>query len=226
MTLKRHQKILLWACVASLVVWIVPPLRWALLPLVFYNTHIHELAHALAAIGTGGSVDYIQVFSNGGGVTLTRGGSALLLSSAGYVGSAIVGGIILYGSRSTESARKMMFVAMAFLSLSMVFFVRGDGFGVGMGALWIIGLFFAGRHLKGDAAVFAAQFLGIQQCLTSAQAFVPLLIVASNGSVHNDAGNLQQVTGIPAVIWASLWLVISLGAIWIGLSRSWRERPR
>ncbi len=217
---------MLWACGVSLALWVVVPLRFLLLPLIFYNTHIHELCHALASWMTGGGVDYIRVLGDGSGVTLSSGGNAFLLASAGYVGSSLVGGIIIYGSRSAKSAKKMLLVAMGFLAFSMVFFVRGDAVGVATGLGWIVLLAACAQFLKGDAVVFFAQFLGVQQCLTSAQAFFALLVVSSSGSVHNDAAILEEATRVPAVVWAVAWMLFSSAAMGIGLKRSWSERPR
>ncbi|MCH8979868.1 MAG: M50 family metallopeptidase, partial [Armatimonadetes bacterium] len=121
MALRKDQRLLIWASVASLAVWAVPYLRPVLLPLIFYNTHIHELCHALAAVVTGGSVEFIKVNANGSGVTHTLGGSPFLLATSGYVGSAIVGGLLIFGSRTVEGARKMLWVAAGFIALSMVF---------------------------------------------------------------------------------------------------------
>ena len=90
MQLRKDQSILLIAGVLSLAIWLLPLLRPILLPLQYYNTHVHELAHALATVLTGGAVEYVSVFANGGGVTLSAGGFGPLIASAGYVGSAIV----------------------------------------------------------------------------------------------------------------------------------------
>ena len=68
--------------------WIVYPLR---LLVVFF----HELSHGLAAIVTGGRVIEIQLDPREGGLAVTQGGSPLLIASAGYLGSLIIGGTTL-----------------------------------------------------------------------------------------------------------------------------------
>jgi hypothetical protein len=222
--MKKHQKILVWACVAALAVWVVAPLRILLLPLVYYNTHVHELCHALAGVLTGGKVDFVHVLANGSGVTQTAGGNPFLLSSAGYVGSSIVGGLLILGSGTSESARKMLWVAAGFLAFSMLFFVRGDAVGVLSGLAWIAALSLGALLLRGDGAVFAAQFLGAQQCLTSLQAFLALIAVTANDLGHSDAGNMEQFTGVPAIVWSLAWLAFSLVAIGVGLRAAWHNR--
>ncbi len=225
MKLRNDQRLLAWACVAALAIWVVTPLRFLLLPLIYYNTHIHELCHAIAAVVSGGRVGFIEVFGDGSGVTQTQGGSGFLIASAGYVGSSIVGGILVFGSRTAESARKMLWVAAAFIAFAMVFFVRGDAIGVATGIGWMVALGLGAMFLKGDSAVFAAQFLGIQQCLTSAHAFLALIAVTANDLGHSDAANLEQATGVPAILWSLLWLGFGLFAIGVGIKASWANRP-
>lgn len=226
MALRKDQRLLVWASVASIAVWAVPFLRWVLLPLIYYNTHIHELCHALAAVVTGGAVEHIKVFANGGGETLTVGGSPFLLATSGYVGSAIVGGLLIYGSRTVEGARKMLWVAAGFIALSMTFFVRGETVGVLAGLGWLAALVAMAVWLKGDAKIFAVQFLGIQQCLTSVYAFLTLLAITSSSRGHSDATNMENATHLPAMFWAVIWLLTALGAMGFAIKASWANRPR
>jgi hypothetical protein len=224
MKLRKEQKLLVWVCVAALAVWIVTPLRFLLLPLIYYNTHIHELCHALAALVTGGRVNVIEVYASGSGLTETMGGSAVFISSAGYVGSAVVGGMLVFGSRRAESAKKMLWVAAGFLAFAMMFFVRGDVVGVLSGLAWIAALGAGAKFLKGDHAVFAAQFLGVQQCLTSAHAFLALIAVTANDLGHSDAANMEKVTRVPAIVWSVVWLLFGLAVIGLGVRSAWHAR--
>ncbi len=226
MALRRDQKLLIWASVASLAVWAVPFMRPLLLPLIFFNTHVHELCHALAAVVTGGTVEYIKVFASGGGVTLTVGGSPFLLATSGYVGSAIVGGLLIYGARTVEGAKKMLWVSATFIALSMAFFVRGETVGVLVGFGWLVALVAMAIWLKGEAKIFAVQFLGIQQCLTSAYAFLTLLSITASSRGHSDATNMEQVTHLPAMFWAVVWLLTALAAMGFSIKASWANRPR
>src|SRR5688572_3849635 len=147
-------KMQLLASLTSLILWAVPGAGMILLPLELLNTHIHEFCHAFVALATGGDVAYIKVFSSASGVTPVRGGSPILMASAGYVGAAVLGGLVLMFSRSDRSARNVLLCLAGVLTLSMVFWVRGDIAGVASGLLWIFLLFAMGKGLKGDALVF------------------------------------------------------------------------
>jgi hypothetical protein len=220
MKLQRHQKQLLAAGGASAVFWAVPYAAPVLYPLALLNTHIHELCHALLGVGTGGRIDHILVNADTSGVTPITGGNLFLAASAGYVGSAIVGGIMIAGSRTPKGAQKMLWAACGFLALSMILYVRGDGVGIASGIIWA-GLFGLMAHkLKDDWKTLAGQFFGLQLCLTSVTAFAALFVINSRGG-HSDAMILEDMTGVPGVVWASGWLLASLAAIYFALRRAW-----
>lgn len=222
MALRRDQKTLLLAAAATVAVWVVPLLRWIGLPLIYLNTHIHELCHAVTAIATGGSVRSIQVFANGSGVTPVAGGSLFLTASAGYVGAALVGGLLIAGSRTAASASKMLFVSFMFLCASMLLFVRGDLIGFVSGVFWVGCLGVLAKTLKGDTAVFAGQFLGLQLALTSLQSLLVLLRVTTSIERQSDALILERLSGVPAVVWAVGWALTGLAAVGTGLGVAWR----
>ena len=194
-----------------------------LLPLELLNTHIHEFCHAFVALATGGDVGYIKVFASGSGVTPVAGGSPILMASAGYVGAAFLGGLILIFSRSDRGARSVLFSLAALLTLSMLFWVRGDIAGVASGLLWIFLLFAMGKGLKGDALVFAAQFIGIQQCLRSVLSLYVLLHINATSDLHNDAKVAEMVSGIPSLAWALGWCFVSAAWMAVALAPSFRQ---
>jgi hypothetical protein len=73
-------------------------------------------------------------------------------------------------------------------------------------------------NTKGKAPVFAAQFVGLQQCLYSLTSLLQVWQISGFTYGHSDAKILQQATGVPAIAWASLWLVAS-GAMVLAVFR-------
>ena len=71
--------------------WNTIPLR----PLRVLVVLIHDRFHALASLLSGGGVLSIEVLSYSGGVTTLAGGSPLLVYSAGYLGTALLGSVLL-----------------------------------------------------------------------------------------------------------------------------------
>lgn len=222
--MRRDQKLLLLAAALSLLAWSFVEVRWAVIPLVFLNTHIHEMLHALAAVATGGETRFIQVFANGGGVTATAGGSPLVVSSAGYVGASALGGALIYFARDPVRARRTLIVLGSVLGVGMLLWLRGDGVGWATGAGWVAACFALARWLKGLAVVFAAQFLGIQQCLTSLQALLVLVNASVAPDQPSDAVNLAKITPIPALGWAIGWGVLSLLILFVAIRAAWKAR--
>ena len=221
MALRRDQKTLLWAVLASVATWVWAPLRWLLLPLVYFNTHVHEFGHAVAALATGGAVSHIVVFANGSGLAHIAGGSGLIVASAGYVGSTLAGCAMVLAARDPERAGRALMVAFCLLLASMVLFVRGDGIGLASGVLWLAVLWLGSRGLKGERAQFAAQFLGVQLAFTSFQSFAALFYVAARLDGHSDAKIAEQMTGLPDVFWAGLWATVSLVLVGAAMHRAW-----
>ena len=77
--------------VVSWCFWLTP----ALTPLKIFVVFIHEASHALATVLTGGRVVSMVVTPWESGYVQSVGGSPLLIASAGYVGSALFGGVML-----------------------------------------------------------------------------------------------------------------------------------
>jgi hypothetical protein len=222
--LEGHQVTLLVAALISLVLWVVPYFGFALLPLVYLNTHLHEFSHALVAALSGGDVGTIHVFANGSGVTMAS-GSPILVNAAGYLGATIIGGLMILGSRTERGAAITLRTIAVVLLFSLVFWVRGDLVGVVSGFAWMILLFALPSMTKGRNLVFVAQLLGMQQCLASVQALYVLFRISAYGEPRSDAGNMAQYTGIPAIFWAMLWGAIGLGVLYATLRSAWKVRP-
>lgn len=219
--LRPHQSALLLAMGVTLVAWMIPLAGQVLLPLQYLNTHLHEFCHAIVAICTGGQVEGISVFRDGSGVTPVAGGWLLFVASAGYVGAAVGGAMVILFSRHEPGARLTLRILALLLLASMVLWVRHDAWGVISGIFWIVAL--AGLSvLNGKALLFAAQFIGVQQCLSSFQSLFTLLKISAVGEGQSDATLMANATHIPALIWTLLWCGLSLALVTAGLRRAWR----
>jgi hypothetical protein len=221
-SLKPHQTTLMIAALVSLLLWIVPVFGFVLLPLQYLNTHLHEFSHAFMAILTGGNVENIHVYAAGNGVTLAS-GSPFLVSSAGYVGAVILGALTIWFGRTEKGASVILRVLAVLLVFSFIFWVRGDSVGVISGIFWIAVLLGLPAILKGSQLVFAAQFIGMQQCLAAVQALYVLLNISAYGG-QSDAQNMANFTGVPAMFWAILWGGIGIAAFYVTLRASWSNR--
>ncbi|MBX3095346.1 MAG: M50 family metallopeptidase [Fimbriimonadaceae bacterium] len=220
MRLRPDQSSLLAAGAVTFAIWAFPILRPLGLPLEFLNTLFHELCHAFATVLTGGGVAVIYVFADGGGVTQTYGGFGPAISSAGYVGTALIGSGLVAGSRTRDSAKQSIMSSGIILTAGCGIWLRGELVGLLAGLFWILLFFLAVRAKSGDWIRWVGQFLGLQLALSSVQAFSPLFAAVHMGQ-HNDALNMQEFTGIPGMFWASIWMLLALAGIGFGLWRAW-----
>ena len=84
-------------------------------PLSFYVTSVHEICHGLAAILTNGKIQEINLH-NKGGVATTRGGIFPIISMAGYVGTALIGALLLFLSQK----EKWIDIFLIIFSITMI----------------------------------------------------------------------------------------------------------
>ena len=84
-------------------------------PFLIFSTFIHETAHAIAAVMTGGQVESLIVRMDGSGVTYTRGGIRFLVTSAGYIGTTIFGAFLLILSGKESRVRPALMGAALFV---------------------------------------------------------------------------------------------------------------
>jgi hypothetical protein len=203
--------------------WLVPGLTWVLMPLQYLNTHLHEFSHAFAAIITGGMVDHIQVSVDGSGLTYNAGGIQPIIASAGYVGAACIGAAMVALATNPAGAKLALRSISAILVVSLVLWVRGDWMGFLSAVLWAPALWILGGKLNGPARMFTAQFLGLAQCLTSVQAFLILLRYSAISTQDTDAKIMESLTGVPGILWASLWFAISLVLMGMALKLAWNR---
>ena len=218
--LNTQQKRLILLGILSLALWVVAETRPILYPLIYLNTHIHELCHALSAWATGGAPTHIEVYASGSGVAPIRGGVIFIVAAAGYVGAAAIGGLLLASSKSADHSKKAIYTLAIFLLFSMIALVRGDLVGIVSGWLWVLLLFGFAKKASPTAQQNLVAFLGIQQCLTSTYSLLILQKLTVALETQNDAGIMQDSTGIPALFWAILWSLLGIIAMWWGLRKA------
>lgn len=211
----RH---VLAASAVTLALWFVPLVGLALYPIRLFVTYIHELCHAFASVLTLGWPVGIQIFIDTSGVTHTVGGSGLVISSAGYVGTPLVGALLLlFAARRTT-------VRPALVSLGGVFALSALWLGSNVLA-WagglVIGACLLALGLRGSprASRFALSFLAIQCMLNALSDLRFLFWLSISGSAQTDARNMEVATGgfIPAVLWTTAWAIAALVILGVAL---------
>lgn len=206
-------KTLLIAALLSIALWFIPYADILTYPFRIFVTFIHEGGHAFAAILTGNSVASLSVATNGSGETYTTQGglfSALLISSAGYLGSMAFGALLLWLIRRNIAARYVLIGSAALILtltlgyglFSFSLFTLVSGFAITAGLI-ALAMYAAPR-----VATFAVSFLAMQCVLNAVLDLKTVLFLSSpfGPRVATDAGNLAQATGIPAIFWSIFWI--------------------
>ena len=188
---------------STLVVW----------PLRLFVVLLHEVSHGLAALLTGGRVVAIELSAQEGGLCTTAGGWPLVVSSAGYLGSALLGGLLLVlGLRGRPRAHRIAtgLLGGALLLLTLVYVRSAFGFAYGLAAGAV--LLGVARWLPDQASSLVLRLLGVTSLLYAPWDVTSDLILRSVPS--SDASALARMTGIPALAWGLLWLGASLAIAW------------
>jgi hypothetical protein len=206
--------------VAVWVLWDTP----VVYPIKIFVVWLHELGHALAALLTGGQVIGIQIFPEEGGVTTTRGGWSFVILSAGYLGSLFFGALLLYLSSRRRWGRGLMIVLAVLLIVSTLLFFR-NVFAVAYGLVGAAVLFFCAYRLPLEANFVIVRFIAVASCLYAVLDIrSDLFTAAPVGQAVNDAVALARLTGLPAIVWAVLWMIVSLVVLAFFLRSSLRVR--
>jgi hypothetical protein len=185
----------------------------AVYPLKILVVFFHELSHALACLLTGGHVQRIELSYNEGGLTYCLGGNAFLVTSAGYIGSLLWGGLILNLAGRMANCRPLTAILGGIMGVTCLLLIRPViGFGFLFCALGAAGLLASARFLNHDANSLLLRCIGLTSLL-----YVPLDIVDDtilrSGQV-SDARLLAQITFVPTIVWGLIWCALSLWLVW------------
>ncbi len=198
------------------------PVLWPLKVLVVM---MHESGHAIATWIAGGSVTEIRIAANESGQCLSMMPPSffgrVLLSSGGYVGSAVAGAVLLIATFRFGARRLVLGAACVWLVV----------FGLLLSGDWFTRLFCLGSA----AVMFAcAKWLptkGVELLNLLLASFTGLYAVFDlrsdlwNSAVRGqtDAAILASHTFIPAIVWAFLWSVASIAILFFAARWSLRK---
>lgn len=226
---------LLFAAGLSIALWFIPFAEVLGYPFRIFVTFIHEGGHAIAALLTGNSVQSLSVAMNASGETYTTQGgvfSQMLVSSAGYLGAMIFGAILLVLIRRAVAARVVLLgSALLILVLTLVFglikplfagswgSLSGVPFTLIAGIALAAGLVLVARFASARVATFVVSLLAVQCVLNALLDLKNVFFLSSPfaPTVPTDALNMRNATGIPAVIWAIIWIAAAFGILVLAL---------
>ncbi|HEU5014317.1 MAG TPA: M50 family metallopeptidase [Roseiflexaceae bacterium] len=211
----------------SVLLWRLPLIGLIFYPFRLFNTFVHELSHGLAAVMSGGEFHRFYIHPGRGGQALIRGGSTLLVASAGYLGSALFGSALLFLVTSALADRTLLVLLGGSLLVLSLAFVR-NAFGFVAGLLLAAAMIAAGMYLPERSITWLLTFLAIQTALSALDSLVILTRISLHrygAASQSDAQRLAEYTGIPSLMWSLLWCLVALGLIIVAVTLAYRNVP-
>jgi hypothetical protein len=212
-----------WVAIAvSLIASLTPWGPTLLYPFKLFTTWVHETSHALMTVLVGGRVTAVTIDPDTSGLThglvpasrVARG----LVASAGYLGAALVGCLLMAATRVERRARTILYGVGAFMLLTVVVWMR-NVFGVVVVLAWGLALVTMARRRMANSLRFLLSLLAVQVALNSVYDIRVLFLV--NGP--SDAATMARLFLLPAWFWAATWMLMSVAMLWWTL---WNTRGR
>jgi len=190
-------------------------------PLKIFVVLLHEVSHAVAAVGTGGSIQRITLDPTQGGACYCPGGNALLTLSAGYLGSLLWGGLMITAARSRRVKTTLVNGLIGGLVIGLTLLYVRNGFGIGFGIAFGLGMIAASRKMSAALNRSLLLTLGLTSALYA------ILDIKSDvidrPELRSDAYMLAELTGVPTVVWGVTWIAAALAfSFWL-LRRAYQE---
>jgi hypothetical protein len=224
---------LLVAATISVLLWFIPFAEVLTYPFRIFVTFIHEGGHAIAALLTGNSVASLSVAMNASGETYaTSGGlfSQIFVSSAGYLGAMALGALLLVLIRRAVAARLVLLGCGIFIfTLTMIYGLikplfsmsglSGIPFTLVAGTVISVGLVLIAKFASARVATFFVSFLAVQCVLNALFDLKTVFFLSSPFMplVPTDAANMARITGISALFWTVVWIMLALGILWFAM---------
>ena len=209
-TLNRFWPHILCAVIA-LGLWDTPAVK----PFRVFMVMVHEMGHAAAAIITGGEVTEIRVLWNESGHANSRGGWVWAISSAGYVGSALLGAFLIFTS-SWLFLQRLLLAGIGCVTIWMTIQYTPTMdtdfiFGIASGLVLLVAVVGFPKYAR-----WVASWLGVMLCRYSLYDFRTDLWMHTE---QTDAGILARYWGVPLLAYpiAFVWAVISVYAMFLAM---------
>lgn len=127
----------------------------------------HEFGHAITACCTGGRVKSIELDPHEGGVTTMQGGISAITLPAGYLGSSLIGALLIFCGFNIV-ASKVASIVLGVCFLLTLWWARKDWLTI-VTILLAVGLLVACWFIAhGEALRWVVLFIGVMSALYSA----------------------------------------------------------
>ncbi|KAI1333854.1 peptidase M50B-like-domain-containing protein [Xylariaceae sp. FL0016] len=189
------------------LLWNLPYVRWSLWPFKMLVIAFHEFGHAITACCTGGRVKSISLDPREGGVTHMAGGISAITLPAGYLGSSLIGALLIFCGFDIVASKVASFV-LGVCFLLTLWWGKRDWLTV-LTVLLAVGLLVACWFIvHAEALRFVVLFIGVMSSLYSVWDICDDLILRKVNS--SDASVFAQRYGGSSQCWGVIWSIISV----------------
>lgn len=238
--LLKGERALFLAVILTIVLFNIPYGRLVLYPFALLATWFHEMGHGLTAMVLGASFESLVLRPDTSGFATYRFDSDFgrisrgLTASAGYLGTGVVGAILLaLRSKPSFVRASLGGIGVALIASALLVVLRWPGsnhgqefaawlplFGGAVTLGWGGFLIYIARGQSEDLRLMLYNLIAAQTAL-NAVLNIQHLYRISGGS---DAHTMADLFFLPASIWATLWLggaiALALGGYWLGRRRA------
>jgi len=219
--------------VAAMLSWVswLAPLAY---PFRLLLTLVHEFAHGLAALATGGEFHRIAIFADGSGLAYTSGGWRVLVIPAGYLGAAAFAGAVSTLGASPRAGRWTLGVIGVFVGAMSLRYglpslfskeASGGALATFAGIALASVLFLLATRASARWVTFSVLLLAIQAGLGTFSDLTTLIGLSGTTGEATDAHAMAELTLLPPVLWASLWALAAIVMIVAAVRWGWSKGP-
>lgn len=215
---ERTVQIMLGILVFSLLCWQIPYVNLLLYPFKLFVTIVQLGCLALATRVTGGTPGFLVITPSLDSASVPTGGLVPVILSAGYIGCALVGAMLIWFGRKPSEAKGILQAMGAAILVLTIFYAGGGLFSVV--AMFLTGIVLIVISNKGTEMFchMLLLMLSVETALKPVLELVAMFFYSFNSSATTTARQMETVTGVPAIVWSVVWslasLIILSGAFW------------
>ena len=174
----------------------------------------HEFGHASTAMCTGGRVESITLDPREGGLTRMRGGWSAVTLPAGYLGSSVIGALLIFCGFNIV-ASKVASIVLGVCFLLTLWWGKKDWLTI-LTILTAVGILIAFWFINhAEALRFMVLFIGVMSSLYSVWDICDDLIWRKINT--SDATQFAKRYGGSSQCWGVIWSIISILVMAVGI---------
>lgn len=190
-------------------------------PVKLFVVLLHEISHGLATLATGGQILAIEVTPLEGGLCRCPGGNPFLSLSAGYLGSLLWGGLMIWSAERFPALSSWFSGVLALVVGSMTLLYAQQSFPLTFGLAFSAALLAVAWRASAGVNRVLLTALGLTSCLYAVLDIKSDIL--DRPELQSDARMLAELTGIPTLVWGGLWIAVALLFCLVLFRWAWRR---